>query len=92
MSTRPGMLMPSPCNTAGLTAFRIAPFGRHFEDVCVAVGLNGGYLYRFGRGPTPFQAQQNMTASCVAGQVVCTLIRTDCDTTSSAELGPSSCH
>lgn len=65
------------CRNIGLQSCAVR---ESFHNTCLAIGLNGGYLYRFGSGPTPFQAQQNMIASCVLGHVGCTWVMTACDT------------
>lgn len=58
---------------------------RIFQNTCVATGLSGGSVYEFGLGYNPYQAQQNMIASCVSAAIVCMSIMTACDGTSATQ-------
>jgi Domain of unknown function (DUF4189) len=60
-----------------------------FQDICLAVGLNGSYLYHLGEGPTPLQARQKMTSLCEASQMTCTWVLTACDGTPATDTVPA---
>ena len=70
------------CRNQGL---RDCAVRRTFQNTCLSVGSNGPYLYRFGIGATPSEAQQNLSATCAWGRVACTWIITACDATPSPE-------